>query len=107
MTTLTISEIAVLARFAGLTVDDGGMSEDELMTEMTIEDCPPKGITGDTGEAQKYTGSIVYFTDLPEEGVMPLGEPIGKPVGCSENPASCERNEGCGCECELSGRAPD
>lgn len=99
MKTLTINEIAVLARLAGLVVDDGGMSEDELMTEITIEDCPKEGITGDTGEAHKYTGSIAYFTDLPEEGVMPLGELIGKHAGCSKNPASCERNEGCGCEC--------
>lgn len=36
-----------------------------------------------------------------------VGGQANKPAGCSDDPACCERNEGCGCECELSGRAPD
>lgn len=30
-----------------------------------------------------------------------VGEQADKPAGCSSDPASCERNEGCGCECEV------
>lgn len=76
MTTLTINEIKELAGFAGLQVDSHGLTEEDMEAQLTIEPCPKDGVAGDNGEKIKYTGSIAYFTEIPEEGCMPLGEPV-------------------------------
>lgn len=76
MTVLTAKEIKNLAEFAGLNVNYGGMTPEEAETEFTIQDCPKDGVSCDGGKPQKYSGSVAWISDYPEEGCMPLGDPI-------------------------------
>ena len=75
MITLTVREIADLAMFAGLlrktecVVDD-----DELETEISIT-TEPGLCTDDDGKSERYA-HVAHFTELPDEGCMPLGVPI-------------------------------
>jgi len=73
---LTIAEIVNLALFAGLEVDIRGVVDDEMESEITIIPCPAEGIKDEDGVVQKYSGSVAYFSDYPDEGWMPLGEGI-------------------------------
>ena len=74
MTTLTIKEIKELATFAGLDVKTN-LEIDDMEAEITLMPCPEDGLSdGDDMPKKKYTGSIAYFTEYPDEGCQPLGE---------------------------------
>ena len=75
--TLTGLEIRDLAEAVGLVVEDYGYSS-EFTTEMTIADCPPRGIEDDDGKVTHYR-YITYVSDHPEEGGIGLGEEVAAP----------------------------
>lgn len=75
MTTLTVAQIADLARFAGLDVDDSAVTDAGPENEITIADCPADGVIGDDGTPTHYP-LIAYFSEYPEEGMYGIGEPI-------------------------------
>jgi hypothetical protein len=74
--TLKVSEIRSLAMFAGLVLDkrvEFIPEEDEA--EITIADCPTEGVKDDEGKVEHFE-HIAYFSEYPEEGCAPLGEPV-------------------------------
>lgn len=72
--TLTVREIADLARFAGLELDETKLpNEHEGEDEITITDCPPGGLADEDEEVFSYFRKIAYFSEYPEEGAMGLG----------------------------------
>ncbi len=70
---LTINQIQELAEFAGLTISTRPSSLDDMEAEITVMDSP-KGheVIEDNGSRERYN-RIAYYSDYPEEGVMPLG----------------------------------
>lgn len=70
--TLTIREIIDLAEFAGLRLQGQAEDLDELEHEITVEQCPARGVD-DQGVAKHYK-HIAYFDEYPEEGVFGLGQ---------------------------------
>lgn len=74
--TLTGKEIKDLAESIGFTITKGSFDKDILETEMTVVDCPEKGVEGDDGKPM-FFNYVAYFDDCPEEGVMPLGDEVG------------------------------
>lgn len=76
MITLTVKQIADLAGYAGLVLNQRFMPEgDDLETEYTVMECPPTGTTDDDGKVKHYA-HIAYVTDYPDEGVCPLGDEV-------------------------------
>ena len=74
--TLTVAEIASLAAFAGLTLDEKfPVDADEAESEIVVCDCPPEGLTDDDGKVTHHA-HIAYFSEYPEEGSAPLGPEI-------------------------------
>jgi len=73
--TLTIGEIKALTEAAGLTLTAECLADKgEDDTEITVEECPQKGIDDD-GILRKYR-MMAYFAEYPEEGCIPLGNEI-------------------------------
>lgn len=74
MITLTAKEIKELAELAGWVVGDTCSSLDDS-EEYTIIDCPESGVKNDDGVIEHFR-YVAYCEECPEEGVMPLGEPL-------------------------------
>src|SRR6185436_7506804 len=73
---LTVQQIIDLADFAGIPLQQNGVSDlDDLETEIVIADCPNGGVLGDDGSQEHYS-KVAYYYDYPEEGVQPLGPKI-------------------------------
>ena len=77
--TLTVGEIADLARCAGLVIKvnvtgayDDDDDDDEM--EITIEPCPKQGVEDEDSRSIVHCKHIAYITEYPEEGVYPLGK---------------------------------
>jgi hypothetical protein len=79
--TLTVRQIADLAEFAGLMVQQPEAEDCE--TEITVRECPPEGITNDGEPNDPNTVShyahIAWCTDYPEDGCVGLGPEIDSP----------------------------
>ena len=79
MVVLTVREIYDLACFAGFTINHSKIfmpSEDEMETEITVVDCPVRGVLDDDGVSHKHYTKIAYYTEYPEEGAVGLGDEI-------------------------------
>lgn len=75
---LTVREIMDLAEASGLAIDKTKLpSEDELEAVMCLARCHPGGLKDDDGVIEHYS-LVMYCEDCPEEGVIPLGNPITK-----------------------------
>lgn len=75
MITLTVREIKDLAEFAGLVLNSTFPPDaDELETEISIT-VEPMECTDDSGKAERFA-HVAHFSEYPEEGCMPLGEPL-------------------------------
>lgn len=76
MITLTVREINDLAEFAGLVLDGNrlGPSVDEMEAEISIT-TEPTECKDDDGKVERYA-HVAYFSEYPDEGCMPLGEPL-------------------------------
>ena len=73
MLILTVREIKELAEFAGLSLH-GDSNADDMDSEISITTEPMECID-DNGKVERYA-HVAHFADYPEEGCMPLGEPI-------------------------------
>lgn len=79
--TLTVAQIADLARFAGLTLAQPPQpTADELEATITVCECPEAGVLldgedADPGVAAHYT-HIAYYSEYPDEGCIGLGPEI-------------------------------
>jgi len=75
--TLTQQEIRHLALFCGMVVAEPTEmeKEDERVCEIVIAPWPTKGVKGDDGMLPPHK-HIAYLDEYPEEGCIPLGEPI-------------------------------
>ena len=79
--TLTVAQIADLARFAGLTLAQSPQPDpDELEATITVCECPEAGVLldgedADPGVAAHYT-HIAYYSEYPDEGCIGLGPEI-------------------------------
>lgn len=77
---LTVREIIDLAEYAGITIDKAKLpDEHEMETVVCLTHCHPGGLKNDEGVTEHFN-LVMYFEDCPEEGVIPLGEPIEKPA---------------------------
>lgn len=76
--TLTVNEIADLARFAGLVLDEKRCvgSADEGETEIAVGACPDGGLYENDGDKGKHYRLIAWFDEYPEEGSVGLGAEI-------------------------------
>jgi len=75
MITLTIKEIKYLAEFAGFTLHSRFLpDEDEMEADISIT-TEPRELTDDSGRIQKFA-HVAWFSDYPEEGGIPLGDPL-------------------------------
>ena len=73
--TLTVEEIADLAKFCGLCLKEEPDAE-EKQAEITIQSWPEKGVRDDDGATMLPPHKcIAYYEDYPEEGCVPLGSP--------------------------------
>ena len=75
---LTVKEIRDLAEATGLLTivePEEDMDKDDLETVICLANCHPDGLKNDEGVTEHYS-LVMYFEDCPEEGVMPLGDPI-------------------------------
>jgi hypothetical protein len=70
--TLTIAELVDLAELAGLVID----SVSDTDSELVITECPPEGVLDDDDPSPKHYRYIAYYAEYPDEGVLPLGEPL-------------------------------
>jgi hypothetical protein len=76
MITLTVKQIADLAGYAGLVLNQRFIPKgDDLETEYTVMECPPTGTTDYEGKVKHYA-HIAYVTDYPDDGVCPLGDEV-------------------------------
>ncbi len=74
MITLTVQEICDLARFAGISLDESRMpDEDSMETPICIGGCPEQGVREEGEEIGKHYRFIAWLEEYPEEGVMGLG----------------------------------
>lgn len=69
--TLTVREIADLACFAGLTVDDSKIDFENQ--ELTIRLCPDAGLTDEDDGTVSHYRWIACLTEYPEDGYTGLG----------------------------------
>lgn len=69
---LTAAEIRDLAMLAGFVIDTLDV---DMAMDFTVEDCPKCGIKYDNGEVLHYE-HVAYDSEYPEEGVLPLGDPV-------------------------------
>jgi hypothetical protein len=80
--TLTVDEIADLARFAGLVLDEtrctGPAEEGEI--EISVGPCPEGGLYEEAGGERKHYRVIAWFDEYPEEGSEGLGPEISSPT---------------------------
>jgi hypothetical protein len=74
---MTILEVKDLAEACGLSVDVGGMDESDLEATVCVAHCHPDGLKDDDGKVD-HCNYVMYFEDCPEEGVIPIGDPIRK-----------------------------
>lgn len=75
---LTVREIIDLAVFSGIEIDESKIpAGDELDEVVCIANCHPAGLENDDGVIEHYN-FVMYFEQCPEEGVIPLGNPIKK-----------------------------
>lgn len=82
---LTVREILDLANFSGIEIDKSKLpSDDELDTVVCIAKCHPEGLENDEGVIEHYN-LVMYFEDCPEEGIIPLGNPIVKGEPCTSS----------------------
>ena len=73
---LTLREIMDLAEYSGFEIDKSKLpSEDEMETVVCIDRCHPGGLEDDDGNVEHFN-LVMYFDVCPEEGVIPLGNPI-------------------------------
>lgn len=73
---LTLREIKDLAEFSGFEIDESKSPKgDDLDAVVCIAKCHPDGLENDNGETERFN-LVMYFEDCPEEGVIPLGDPI-------------------------------
>lgn len=76
-TTLTVAEIADLARFAGLVLDETRLPDsDENETEIAIGPCPAGGLYDHKGDPGRLYSKIAWYAEYPEEGSFGLGPEI-------------------------------
>jgi len=68
--TLTMAQIISIADFAGLTISDCPLDEDELEQEFTVSN----NLKVDMEDGTYYEGMTVHISEYPEEGFMPLEE---------------------------------
>ena len=54
-------------------------SEDDMQDVVCITKCHPDGLENDEGKVEHYH-YVMYFDICPEEGVIPLGDPINKAI---------------------------
>ena len=89
--TLTANEIADLARFAGLVLDEkrcvGPAEEGE--TEITVGPCPEDGLYEEKDGPRKHYRLIAWFDEYPEEGSEGLGPEISPQPKPSRPPGEC------------------
>lgn len=79
--TLTVNEIADLARFAGLVLDETRLPDrDEGDVEIAIDQCPESGLFDEECDTPKHYRFIAWLDEYPEEGSWGLGEEISFPV---------------------------
>ena len=77
MIILTIGEIKDLAEFCGLVLSKECINDTEDDdAEVSIEECPSRGILDEDDGSVKHYKKMAYFTDYPEEGVFPLGNEL-------------------------------
>lgn len=74
MINLNGKQIRELAEFAGFSIVEHDY-QDENETEYTIALCPKDGVLNDDETVSHYE-YVVYLSEYPEEGVMPLGDEI-------------------------------
>ncbi len=73
---LTVREILDLAKFSGIVVDETKLpNEEEMETVVCITSCHKDGLANDDGVIEHFN-LVMYFEECPEEGVIPLGDPI-------------------------------
>ena len=80
--TLTAMEIKDLAEACGFTINKESIDDEILEQELTITECPDSGIIDDDNSVI-FHRHIVYYSEYPEEGCIPIGEPI---CGKCKNP---------------------
>ncbi|SEQ48625.1 hypothetical protein SAMN03080615_01642 [Amphritea atlantica] len=68
-----------LALYSGVDVDVSGVDDAELETVVCLADCHPEGLENDDGVIEHFN-LVMYFEECPEEGVIPLGNPLDSPV---------------------------
>lgn len=83
--TLTGKDIKDVAEFAGLSITPHDYA-DEYETEITIQRCPKSGIKNDDDGGVEFFEYVAYLSEYPEEGCVPLGDPV-EPTGHSPQPA--------------------
>lgn len=75
---LTLEEIKDLAEHAGFTIDQSKPPENNEMDYVVcITNCHPEGLANDDGKIEHFN-YVMYFECCPEEGVIPLGNPLVK-----------------------------
>lgn len=75
---LTVREIMDLAEFSGLVLDKTKLpSDDDMETVVCLAKCHQDGLENDAGVVEHFN-LVMYLDDCPEEGVIPLGNPIEK-----------------------------
>ena len=73
---LTVREIMDLAKYSGIDLDENNASDiDEMETIVCLCSCHPDGVKNEDGSIEHFN-FVIYFEDYPEEGVIPLGNPI-------------------------------
>ena len=79
MIILSIQEIYDLACFAGLSIDRSPEmmpDQEELETQITLEDCPANGLLDDDGVSFRKYRHVACFSEYPEEGYIGLGSEV-------------------------------
>ena len=79
----TGAQIAELAEFAGFTIQEGSYDSDILDTEITIIESSKRPINDTDAHGVthvRYYPYVAYLSEYIEEGCMPLGEELLRPV---------------------------
>lgn len=74
--TLSAKEIMSLAIYAGISVDENSLDEDEGETKYVIEKCPENGVVDEDIGVPLHYNYIASLDEYPEEGVYPLGDEL-------------------------------
>jgi hypothetical protein len=78
--TLTVNEIADLARFAGIALDETRLPDaDEGETEISVGPCPKGGLYEEEDGPRTHYRLIAWLEEYPEEGSMGLGPEMPQP----------------------------